>query len=153
MAEYMTVENGIITGVYCGYEYTEPVYDDKGELIKPAEKIIPENAIDLPANHEVRVGDNINMYNADYTRKTGNELLNVISEEEKANYHRAKRDSLLKQADILQLKYQEQVELGVINADDDYRLSLLQYKENLRNVPEQEGFPENVVWPELPARA
>lgn len=72
------------------------------------------------------------------------------SKEELAEQIRAKRDSLLTQADVLLLKYQEQVELGVINADDDYRLSLLQYKENLRNVPEQEGFPDNVVFPELP---
>ena len=41
MAEYMTVENGIITGIFCGYEYTKPEYNEQGELIKPAEKIIP----------------------------------------------------------------------------------------------------------------
>lgn len=65
---------------------------------------------------------------------------------------RYERDKLLDEADIILLKYQEQVELGVITQDDKYRLALLQYKESLRNIPEQEGFPENVVWPELPAR-
>lgn len=97
-------------------------------------------------------------YLVEYEKEHPEEISDYIEEiyvpiEEKAEEVRAKRDYLLTQADILQLKYQEQVELGIINADDDYRLSLLQYKENLRNVPEQEGFPENVVWPELPARA
>lgn len=65
---------------------------------------------------------------------------------------RAKRDILINKADIILLKYQEQVELGITVQDDTYKLALLQYKENLRNIPEQKGFPENVVWPELPIK-
>ena len=53
---------------------------------------------------------------------------------------------------MLLLKYEEQVELSIITQDDKYRLALLQYKEDLRNIPEQKGFPENVVWPELPVK-
>lgn len=80
------------------------------------------------------------------------EKVYIPTEDKQAQIIRNKRDALINEADILLLKYQEQVELGVINANDDYRLSLLQYKENLRNVPEQAGFPMNVVWPEIPAR-
>ena len=151
MAEYMTVENNIVTGIFCGYDYTEPEYNKQGELIKPAEKIIPENAIDLPANHEVRVGDNINMYNLDYTRKTGDNLLSVMSEEEKANYHREKRDSLInKEMWKLQRHEQEKsLSLPTTLTDEQY-LTLLQYIQLLRDIPQQEGFPNSVVYPELP---
>ena len=151
MAEYMTVENGIITGIFCGYDYTEPEYNEQGELIKPAEKIIPENAIDLPANHEIQVGDNINMYNLDYTRKTGDNLLSVMSEEEKANYHREKRDSLInKEMWKLQRHEQEKsLSLPTTLTDEQY-LTLLQYIQLLRDIPQQEGFPNSVVYPELP---
>ena len=151
MAEYMTVENNIVTGIYCGYEYTEPIYNEQGELIKPAEKIIPANSVDLPTNHQVKVGDNINMYNADYTRKTGDNLLSVMSEEEKANYHREKRDSLInKEMWKLQRHEQEKsLSLPTTLTDEQY-LTLLQYIQLLRDIPQQEGFPNSVVYPELP---
>ena len=90
--------------------------------------------------------------NGKLTQKSQDEIFNEMTLEQKGNFIRNKRDNLINEADILLLKYQEQVELGVINVDDDYRLALLQYKEDLRNVPEQAGFPENVVWPEIPAR-
>ena len=99
---------------------------------------------DLPSNMKIENGKLI--------QKSQDEIFNEMNLEEKESFIRNKRDNLINEADILLLKYQEQVELGVINADDDYRLSLLQYKETLRNVPEQAGFPMNVVWPELPAR-
>lgn len=152
MAEYMVVENDIVKGIFCGYEYTEEEYDKHGNVVKPVEKIIPQGAVDLPENHEVNVGDNINMFTEDFKRKADIDVFSYLNSDEQTQIIRNKRDNLINEADILLLKYQEQVELGVINADDDYRLSLLQYKENLRNVPEQAGFPMNVVWPEIPAR-
>lgn len=151
MAEYMTVENGIVTGIFCGYDYTEPEYNEQGELIKPAEKIIPENSIDLPINHQVKIGDNINMYNADYTRKTGDDLLSVMTEEEKAEYHRAKRDELLNSVLWQVERHNQEKTLGIETTltDDEY-LALLNYIQELRNIPQQLGFPNSVTYPEKP---
>lgn len=147
----MTVENGIITGIFCGYEYTKPEYNKQGELIKPAEKIIPENAIDLPANHEVRVGDNINIYNLDYTRKTGDELLSTMTAEEKAEYYRAKRDELLNNVLWKVQRHEQEKTLGIdTTLTDEQYMALLEYIQALRELPQQTGFPDNVVFPELP---
>lgn len=70
--------------------------------------------------------------------------------EEKAEIERYKRNQLLNEVDTLLLKYTEQVELGVITANDTYRLDLLKYKQALRDIPEHAEFPENVEFPELP---
>ena len=63
---------------------------------------------------------------------------------------RFERNKLLSEADTLLIKYDEQIELGVITANETYRLDLLQYKQALRDIPEQVDFPENVEFPELP---
>ena len=70
--------------------------------------------------------------------------------EEKAEIERYKRNQLLNEVDTLLLKYTEQVELGIININEKYRLDLLKYKQALRDIPEQAGFPENIEYPELP---
>lgn len=98
----------------------------------------------LPANMKIVDGQIV--------PKTAEEIFSEKNEEEKAAYIRMQRDSLINEADTILLKYQEQVELGITVQDDTYKLALLQYKENLRNIPEQKGFPENVVWPELPIK-
>lgn len=188
MAEYMIIKDNIVKAIYCGKADNS------------------ENAIKLPVNHQVQVGDNVAFYNEDYTRKSylelitlglidipvgfklenntliemtyvekviagleaipsnmkiengqllhknQDEIFNEMTPEEKENFIRSKRDNLINEADILLIKYQEQVELGVVEQDDTYRLALLEYKECLRNVPAQAGFPANVEWPEIPAR-
>ena len=63
---------------------------------------------------------------------------------------RARRDSLMDETDIMLLKYNEQVELGIITANETYRLDLLTYKQALRDIPEQAGFPDDVEYPALP---
>lgn len=72
------------------------------------------------------------------------------TQKEKEDMVRMKRDSLIQEADIMLLKYAEQVELGIITANETYRLDLLEYKQALRDIPEQKAFPENVEYPELP---
>jgi hypothetical protein len=65
---------------------------------------------------------------------------------------RDERNALLKQADIDILKYKEQVELVGKDPDlvfDNYQ-ALLQYKQELRDIPEQPGFPYDVTFPEWP---
>ena len=74
----------------------------------------------------------------------------IPTAEEKADYIRRKRNNLLDEADTLLLKYQEQLDLKTISANETYRLDLLQYKQDLRDIPEQAGFPDNVEYPTLP---
>ena len=65
-------------------------------------------------------------------------------------YIRRKRDMLLNKADIILMKYEEQVSLNVIQENNEYYNALLQYKQNLRDITKQIDFPENVIWPVLP---
>ena len=106
-----------------------------------AEKVIA-GIEEMPANMKIE--------NGKLTQKSQDEIFNEMTLEQKGNFIRSKRDNLINEADILLIKYQEQVELGIKKQDDTYRLALLQYKEDLRNVPEQAGFPENVIWSEMP---
>ena len=56
---------------------------------------------------------------------------------------RAKRDKLLEESDWTQ----------VLDAPIDAatREAYRVYRQSLRDIPEQEGFPETIIWPELPA--
>lgn len=56
---------------------------------------------------------------------------------------RAKRDKLLADTDWTQ----------VLDAPIDAatREAYRAYRQSLRDIPEQEGFPETIIWPELPA--
>lgn len=73
-------------------------------------------------------------------------IIDKCSEE----YIRAKRDNLLNKADIILIKYQEQVTLGIIQENNEYYNALLQYKQNLRDITKQLDFPDNIIWPVLP---
>ena len=93
---------------------------------------------------------NMKIENDKLVEKSQNEIFNEMTFVEKGNFIRSKRDALINEADILLIKYQEQVEIGIITANETYRLGLLQYKQALRDIPEQAGFPENVIWSEMP---
>lgn len=78
------------------------------------------------------------------------EVFKVVDENTE-KFIRCKRDMLLSNADIILMKYKEQVSLNIIKENNEYYNALLQYKQNLRDITKQIDFPENVVWPELPA--
>lgn len=59
-----------------------------------------------------------------------------------ATYARQQRDHMLRESDGPYLRAQERGE--DVSA-------LLSYRNALRDLPEQPGFPETIVWPELPA--
>jgi predicted metal-binding protein len=61
----------------------------------------------------------------------------VPTQEEKAAAIRAERDALLIATDWTQLP----------DVPEDTRSAWAEYRQALRDVPEQKGFPENVVWP------
>lgn len=73
-----------------------------------------------------------------------------VIDDNSEEYIRRKRDMLLNKADIILMKYEEQVTLNVIQENNEYYNALLQYKQNLRDITKQIDFPENVIWPVLP---
>ena len=74
----------------------------------------------------------------------------IPSADEKVENIRNKRNSLLNEADIMLMKYQEQVSLNIISENSEYYNALLQYKQNLRDITKQLDFPDNVIWPVIP---
>lgn len=56
---------------------------------------------------------------------------------------RAKRNSLLSESDFLMMPDYP------ISEED--RTDVLSYRQSLRDLTSQEGFPDNIVWPELPS--
>lgn len=76
----------------------------------------------------------------------------AIVDAQAARAVRGERDRLLARADGVSLKYQEQVALSGTTPDlstEQYQI-LLQYKQDLRDIPEQSGFPNNVTYPTWP---
>lgn len=65
--------------------------------------------------------------------------------EEQADQVRAKRDALLAATDWTQ----------VLDApiDEPAREAMRAYRQALRDIPQQEGFPDPVTWPDLPVTA
>lgn len=63
--------------------------------------------------------------------------------EELGQVARAQRGLLLSQADTLIYK-------AIDNNDDVRRIALSAYRQQLRDVPQQEGFPQNINWPTPP---
>lgn len=57
--------------------------------------------------------------------------------------YRAMRDELLRETDIPVLRF---LETGLAVPD-----ILVSYRQALRDIPQQEGFPENINWPEKPS--
>ena len=76
-------------------------------------------------------------YNGEYTIET---IEDVSMTAEEA---RAERDKLLAETDWTQ----------VLDApiDAETREAYRAYRQALRDIPEQEGFPDTITWPELPA--
>lgn len=184
MAEYMIVENNIVTGIFCG--------------------VAEKGSITLPKNHEVRVGESLDFYNSNYTRKTevqlikeklielpqgykidndklvemtyeeriiagleslpygmkivDNNLVAMTEEEkvaamtieEKAAYHRQKRDTLLN-AEVWKVeRHNQEILLGrETTLSNDEFMNLLRYIQELRDLTEQPNFPNEVIYPTL----
>ena len=70
--------------------------------------------------------------------------------DEKASEIRRIRDRKIEEIQWRIQRYTEQVSMGVKTTDseENYK-AVLKYVQGLRDVPEQEGFPESVVWSEL----
>ncbi|MFR4148353.1 MAG: tail fiber assembly protein [Sutterella wadsworthensis] len=65
------------------------------------------------------------------------------TDEDFAVHVRAERDSKIAETDYLAMPDYP--------LSDEDRAAVMNYRQALRDVPTQEGFPRNVVWPEAPA--
>lgn len=71
--------------------------------------------------------------------------------EELAAQARAERDSKIQAVTWRLERYERQKVIGLKTADaDDWYKAALRYLQDLRDVPEQAGFPENIAWPKEP---
>ena len=66
----------------------------------------------------------------------------VPTDEELAQQIRAKRNSLLSQTDYLMMPDYP--------ISDDKRKLIEEYRQALRDIPEQSGFPRTITWPDKP---
>ena len=124
--EYIADENGIPTGFYQGkYGY---------DFLVEYEKEHPEEVSEY----------------IEYKELTEEEMLLSMTEEEKANYHREKRDSLIKQVSWQVERHSQEKMLGLATtlSEQEY-IALLQYIQELRELPQQEDFPNTVTYPVL----
>lgn len=71
--------------------------------------------------------------------------------EELASLVRAKRDGKIQETNWLVERHQEQLSAGIETTitDAEYR-ALLTYRQALRDVPAQAGFPRDITWPTAP---
>lgn len=78
------------------------------------------------------------------------EKLAIMQRQEKEDYHRKKRDNLINK-EIWKISRHEQEKLLGIKTtlNEQEYLALLQYIQNLRDIPQQAGFPNEVVYPIL----
>ena len=110
-----------------------------------------------------RIIDKANKYGVDLNKLFGitEEVVGeVVKEEIEAPTYdtsspeafiRSQRDDKLREADIIVMRHREEKEFGVkpTLSPPQYHL-LLRYKQLLRKVPEQSGFPNNIDWPDAP---
>lgn len=66
---------------------------------------------------------------------------------EKEQLAREERDRLLLEVDWRFRRYHDEETLGLPHIDDILKLTA--YTQALRDVPEQQGFPTNIIWPVL----
>ncbi|MGN1078899.1 MAG: phage tail assembly chaperone [Alphaproteobacteria bacterium] len=88
----------------------------------------------------------------DYVHVDGQFVLKTddAAKEQKAAAARAERDRRIDAARWRIERYQTQLAAGLETTDTakQYK-ALLLYVQALRDVPDQDGFPDNVVWPEV----
>ena len=78
----------------------------------------------------------------DGTRRFQIKEIPAPTDEELAQQIRSKRNSLLSQTDYLMMPDYP--------ISDDKRKLIEEYRQALRDIPEQSGFPRTIAWPEKP---
>lgn len=73
----------------------------------------------------------------------------IITEEDIEEQARAERDERLSFVEWRVTRYNSQIQLGVTPTETDIT-PVLEYMQELRDLPTSTGWPENITWPELP---
>ena len=68
-----------------------------------------------------------------------------VSVEELEQLSRSYRDYMISQTDYLLMPDY------ITKLDEETLNSILEYRQALRDVPQQENFPKDIVWPEIPS--
>lgn len=68
--------------------------------------------------------------------------------EQQANSVRKKRNSLIEEITWRKERYYDELSLDIAPTEDI--IPILKYIQSLRDITEQEGFPTNVTFPEIP---
>lgn len=107
--------------------------------------ILDQTNINFDPDIEKIVENDINDYILDEENHTLTKTYTVVpyTKIELSNFARHKRDYYLQLSDVL--VYVDRWE----TYDDDKKTTIKTYRENLRNVPQQENFPYSIDWPEL----
>ena len=175
MAEYMTINNNIIEAIYCGdvEENEKIVVLPENHEVRVGENIAFYNndwsrksdielmqlgLIDIPTGFKLENNMLIEIEEMPpYYKIENNQLvemaecekLEIMQRQEKEEYHRQKRDSLISK-EIWKIQRHEQEKLLGLNTtlSDDEFLKLLKYIQDLRDITLQEYFPDFVDYPE-----
>jgi hypothetical protein len=102
-------------------------------------------------NHRITVADAVawcNLNNAELSATDdGYEIVErSLTTEQLSRQARAKRDDLLSSVEWRVTRYNTQVQAGITPTEGDIK-PVLEYMQKLRDLPEQEGWPENITWP------
>ncbi|OQS34306.1 hypothetical protein B0T40_15805 [Chromobacterium haemolyticum] len=78
--------------------------------------------------------------------------LSELTEEERAAQARAERDQRLAATEWLVQRHRDEIDLGCATTLSGVQFAeLLTYRQALRDVPVQTGFPKHITWPDAPA--
>ena len=125
------------------------VIDTDGDILVSTDSLEAANGNMETGTSLITLEEPVDVYNKRYVNGALEDI--PIPDEVLAEQAREERDTLLDRADGASIKQREQVDLGITPdlADAQYT-SLLQYKQDLRDVPTQVGFPQVIVWPTWP---
>lgn len=121
------------TKIFAGTSYADPSPMQPNEWLLPAHATFQEPP-------QVTAGKRPRWTGSSWTLVAFPDVADVNASD-LATAVRAHRDLLLRQADIEIFKAED---LGTDT------LSLRQYRNALRDIPQQSGFPESVEWPAMP---
>ena len=149
----------LTTGRYLrSIQANDPIRDDDGTIVygKLAADMTEVTPPECPEGHHLRWTGSAWETVADPVPETPHipteeERWASLTPDQRAEEIRSKRDGLIDDIMWRAERYQTQKALGVTTTDSEeqYR-AVLAYIEELRQVPEQPGFPDVVEWPSQP---
>lgn len=112
-----------------------------GFITKEIHGKIPDDAIPVEPDEHMYLIDQVNNHNKEIVVNDGKLTLQevVLSDSEAASHVRQERDNLLRNCDWSQLP----------DVKESTRTLYQSYRQDLRDIPSQEGFPHDIVWPKL----